>query len=82
MSEPAPAPTEVLSSPRSRAGARQLWVERLARFSASGLRPAEFCATEGVSLPSFYCWKRRLHAEGARAERSPGKKRSAWSFAA
>ena len=64
MSEPAPVPTEVLSPPRSRAGARQLWVERLARFSASGLRPAEFCATEGVSLPSFYSWKRRLHAEG------------------
>ena len=64
MSDSTAALPEVLSSPRSRAGARQLWVERLARFSASGLRPAEFCATEGVSLPSFYCWKRRLHAEG------------------
>ena len=74
MSEPASAPTEVLSSPRSRADARQLWVERLARFSGSGLRPAEFCAAEGVSLPSFYSWKRRLRAEAhsCAAESTPG----------
>jgi hypothetical protein len=64
MSEPAFAPSEALPSPRSRAIARQLWVERLARFSDSGLRPAAFCAAEGVSLPSFYSWKRRLNAEG------------------
>jgi transposase len=63
MSEPAVAPTEALPSSRSRPGARQLWVERLARFAASGLRPAAFCAAEGVSLPSFYSWKRRLTAE-------------------
>ena len=63
MSEPAVALPETLPSPRSRAGARQLWVERLARFADSGLRPAAFCAAEGVSLPSFYSWKRRLNAE-------------------
>src|SRR5262245_31525856 len=63
MSEPAIAPTESLPAPRSRAGARQLWAQRLARFVDSGLRPAEFCAAEGVSLPSFYSWKRRLTAE-------------------
>ncbi|HKB39103.1 MAG TPA: hypothetical protein VKD72_21875 [Gemmataceae bacterium] len=62
MSEPAVAPTESLPAPRSRGGARQLWAERLSRFSASGLRPAEFCTAEGVSLPSFYSWKRRLSA--------------------
>ena len=28
------------------------------------MRPAEFCAAEGVSLPSFYSWKRRLHTNG------------------
>jgi transposase len=60
MSEPAPVPTQAPPSSRSRASVRQLWVERLARFCASGLRPAEFCAAEGVSLPSFYSWKRRL----------------------
>ena len=67
MSEPAVAPTEVLC-PRSRGATRQLWVERLARFSTSGLRPAAFCAAEGVSLPSFYSWKRRLNAEGRSAD--------------
>ncbi len=46
--------------PRSRAATRLAWVERLARFSASGLSPAQFCTQEGVSLPSFYAWKRRL----------------------
>jgi transposase len=64
MSEPAAAPTEAPRSPRPRTAARQLWMERLARFSDSGLRPAEFCAAEGVSLPSFYSWKRRLAAPG------------------
>ena len=65
MSEP--APTDVVPCSGSRAAARQLWVERLARFSTSGLRPAEFCASEGVSLPSFYSWKRRLAAPGPSA---------------
>jgi transposase len=55
---PAPDPT-----PRSRALTREVWVERLARFPASGLTPAQFCALEAVSLPSFYAWRRRLAAE-------------------
>jgi len=59
MAEPATAPTPV---PRPRAAARLAWDERLARFARSGLRPAQFCAQEGVSLPSFYSWKRRLSA--------------------
>src|SRR5262245_46684680 len=63
MSEAAVAPTDSLPSPRPRAAARPLWVERLARCPASGLRPAEFRAAEGVSLPSFSAWKRRLNAE-------------------
>jgi hypothetical protein len=78
MSEVAVAPAEALPSPHCRGAARQLWVERLARFSESGLRPAEFCAAEGVSLPSFYSWKRRLNAEacspaaGQNADARPG----------
>ena len=70
MAEPAVAPSEALPLPRSRAGAQQLWIERLARFSASGLRPAEFCAAEGVSLPSFYSRKRRL-TTGSPATHAP-----------
>ena len=71
MSEPVVALTETLSSPRPRAAARQLWGERLARFATSGLRPAAFCAAEGVSLPSFYSWKRRLNTEARSADAEP-----------
>jgi transposase len=63
MSEAVPASTSLPRPPRARAATRQTWVERLARFSASGLSPAQFCAQEGVSLPSFYAWKRRLATE-------------------
>ena len=62
MSETATAPREAARPRRSRDGTRQTWVERLARFPLSGLTPAQFCASEGVSLPSFYSWKRRLTA--------------------
>ena len=48
--------------PRSRQATRQLWAERLARFPASGLSVAAFCAAEGVSPSSFLAWKRRLTA--------------------
>jgi transposase len=69
MSEPALAPTPSSSTPRPRAAARQAWVERLQRFADAGLTPAQFCAAEGVSLPSFYAWKRRLAAVAAEADR-------------
>ena len=36
------------------------WRERLARYGRSGQTVASFCAAEGVSVPSFYQWKRRL----------------------
>ena len=62
MSELAIAP-EAGRPARSRAATRAAWAERLARFPASGLSPAQFCAAEGVSLPSFYAWMRRLAAE-------------------
>jgi transposase len=57
--------TQAPPSPRSRVATRQVWVERLQRFADSGLSPAQFCATEGVSLPSFYSWKRRLAADAS-----------------
>jgi len=73
MSEAAPAPAEARHSARPRASTRQVWAERLQRFAASGLRPVQFCAKEGVSLPSFYSWKRRLAAgAGGPATPAPG----------
>jgi transposase len=63
MSEAIVAATAPPRPLRSRAATRQAWVERLARFPDSGLSPAQFCTQEGVSLPSFYAWKRRLATE-------------------
>jgi hypothetical protein len=45
-----------------------LWRERFARFSSAGSTVAAFCAAEGVSVPSFFEWRRklrRLDAEGS-----------------
>jgi transposase len=50
---------------RSREATRQLWAERIARFSAAGQSAAAFCAAEGVSPNSFFYWKRRLAAPAA-----------------
>ena len=67
MSEQAPGAT-VSPAPRCRAAVRAAWQERIARFADSGLSPAQFCSAEGVSLPSFYSWKRRLAAQAAPAD--------------
>src|SRR5436190_21803587 len=71
MSEVVTAPTEPCPAARSRAFTRQVWVERLTRFPLSGLTPAQFCAIEAVSLPSFYAWKRRLAAEATASANPP-----------
>ena len=63
MSELVVAPPPSTPAARSRAFTREVWLDRLARFPASGLTPAQFCAIEAVSLPSFYAWKRRFAAE-------------------
>ena len=36
------------------------WRDRMERFSQSGLTVNAFCLQEGVSIPSYYQWKRRL----------------------
>jgi len=36
------------------------WGKRLARFSRSGLTVTRFCAREGISVASFYHWRRKL----------------------
>ena len=74
MSEPATAPTDATPTPGSRAATRQTWAQRLQRFARSGLTAAQFCANEGLSLPSFYSWKRRLATAASRdtADNAPG----------
>ena len=39
---------------------RAVWGDRLRRFQRSRLTVAGFCDQEGVSVPSFYQWRRRL----------------------
>jgi len=36
------------------------WRERIDRFSQSGLTVDAFCLQEGISVPSYYQWKRRI----------------------
>lgn len=38
------------------------WQGRFERFRRAGLSVARFCATEGVSVPSFYQWRKKLSA--------------------
>ena len=40
------------------------WRDRLRRFTRSKLSVAEFCRREGVSVPSFYHWRKKLRATG------------------
>lgn len=37
-----------------------VWGELLRRYEQAGLTVAEFCRREGVSVPSFYQWRKRL----------------------
>jgi hypothetical protein len=46
-----------------------VWRERLERFSSCGLAVARFCAREGVSVASFYHWRKKLGHEGRRRRR-------------
>jgi len=43
-----------------------VWRERLERFSSCGLGVAPFCAREGVSVASFYHWRKKLGHKGGR----------------
>ncbi len=45
-------------------GRRQVWLERMQRFSQSRLTVAEFCDREQVSVAAFYQWRRKLFALG------------------
>jgi transposase len=45
---------------RDPAATRQLWADRLHRFRAAGTTVTAFCQAEGVSVPSFYHWKKQL----------------------
>ena len=50
---------------------QDLWRQRLQRFERSGLSVGAFCTKEGVSLPSFYAWRRRLRQPSAEQPARP-----------
>ena len=52
---------------RDPAATRLRWQERLARFRSAGQTIAQFCAAEGISVPSFYVWQRTLAADAPAA---------------
>ena len=51
------------------------WREILKRQAGSGLSIREFCATEGVSQPSFYAWRRKFRERKNHGSRPPGTRR-------
>jgi transposase len=63
----APSP----ASHRDPTATRQRWLERLDRFRAADQTVAAFCAAEGISVPSFYSWRRLLTAEAASPTQPP-----------
>lgn len=65
MSDPVPSPR------RSREATRQVWAERLARFTTAKQSIAAFCAAEGVSVNSFFYWKRRLATPAVVSDAEP-----------
>lgn len=58
---------------------RLVWRERLRRYERSELTVAEFCQREGVSVPSFYQWRRRL-AKTSASPRQTAMPRSKAAF--
>ena len=52
-----------------------VWRERLETFSSCGLAVARFCAREGVSVASFYHWRKKLGHEGRHRRMTDGHPR-------
>lgn len=51
------------------------WWEILKRHAGSGLSIREFCATEGVSQPSFYAWRKKFRERKNNDSRPRGARR-------
>lgn len=55
----------------SQPATRQAWRDRLERFTHTDSTVAEFCAGEGVSVASFYQWRRKLESDSLTHNRAP-----------
>ena len=49
------------SRPTSREHRREWWRRQLARRESANLSVTEFCRQLGVSITTFYYWKKRVH---------------------
>ena len=47
------------------------WEDRLVRHEQSGLSAPAFCTQEGLSLPAFHSWRRRLRPHTPAAAETP-----------
>lgn len=52
-------------------GKREEWAERVSRQESSGQSVGEFCRLEGVSVASFYNWRRKLRGGGSPSSEWP-----------
>ena len=50
---------------------RRLWQQRLRRFTHGHLTVAAFCQVEGISVPSFYQWRKILGRTAGDADLRP-----------
>jgi hypothetical protein len=56
----------------------KLWDQRLRRFDQADMTVAKFCASEGVSQPSFYNWKRKLRGPATTTKPKPPARATAF----
>ena len=56
-----------------KSSAESVWRNRLAKYSKSSLSVTEFCRQQGVSVPSFYQWRKRLCGSCSAAPAKPKK---------
>ena len=52
---------------------RQAWIQRLDRFKQANQTVAQFCQTEGVSVPSFYQWRNKLKPKSQTLTTAPAQ---------
>ena len=60
-------------------GKAAVWQERVRRYERAGVTVAEFCRQEGVSVASFYQWRKRLAQPSIdqRSKRAPHRRAQA-----
>jgi hypothetical protein len=53
---------------------REAWLRRLREFDRGNLTAIEFCRRAGVSIATFYLWRRKLAPSAVRESQSPARR--------